>query len=65
LPQVDVKSEGANVIVVKMTFPDNESIQGLRAFSPTKLNHLDLDLVPVLCFFEKYFFFAKKLTFLK
>lgn len=31
-----MKSEGANIIVVKMTFPENENIQGLRAFSPTQ-----------------------------
>ena len=51
-PKVDVKAEGANVIVIKMTFPDNENIQGLRAFTPTdprELNQFaDLDdLVPV------------------
>jgi len=34
-PKVEVNSEGANVIVVKLTFPDNENIQGLRAFTPT------------------------------
>ena len=39
--QVDVKSEGANVIVVKMTFPENENIQGLRAFSPTQPAELE------------------------
>ena len=34
-PRVDVKSAGKNVIVIRMTFPDNENIQGLRAFSPS------------------------------
>ena len=33
-PRVDVRTEGANVIVIRMTFPSNENIQGLRAFSP-------------------------------
>ena len=51
-PKVDVKAEGANVIVIKMTFPDNENIQGLRAFTPTDPRELDQfadldDLVPV------------------
>ena len=40
-PKVDVKAEGANVIVIKMTFPDNENIQGLRAFTPTDPRELD------------------------
>ena len=26
-PKVEVNSEGSNVIVVKLTFPDNENIQ--------------------------------------
>jgi hypothetical protein len=39
--QVDVKSEGSNVIVVKMTFPENENIQGLRAYSPTQPSELE------------------------
>ena len=51
-PKVDVKAEGANVIIIKMTFPDNENIQGLRAFTPTDPRELDQfadldDLVPV------------------
>ena len=41
LSQVDVKSEGSNVIVVKMTFPENENIQGLRAYSPTQPAELE------------------------
>ncbi len=38
--QVDVKSEGNNVIIVKMTFPSNENIQGLKAFAPTETDDL-------------------------
>jgi hypothetical protein len=34
-PKVEVSSEGANVILVRLTFPENENIQGLRAFTPT------------------------------
>lgn len=51
-PKVDVKAQGANVIIVKMTFPNNENIQGLRAYTPTDPRELDQfadigDLVPV------------------
>lgn len=35
-PKVDVRADGPNVIIVRMTFPDNENIQGLRAFTPTE-----------------------------
>ena len=35
-PKVDVKADGPNVIIIRMTFPDNENIQGLRAFTPTE-----------------------------
>lgn len=35
-PKVDVKADGPNVIIIRMTFPDNENIQGLRAFTPTQ-----------------------------
>ncbi len=41
ISKVDVKSEGNNVIVVKMTFPDNENIQGLRAYAPTESTDLE------------------------
>ena len=34
-PKVEVSSEGSNVILVRLTFPENENIQGLRAFTPT------------------------------
>ena len=34
-PVVDVKADGPNVIMIRLTFPDNENIQGLRAFTPT------------------------------
>ena len=34
-PKVEVNSEGSNVIVVKLTFPDNENIQVI------------IDLIPV------------------
>ncbi|MFO0003788.1 MAG: hypothetical protein ACK559_21930, partial [bacterium] len=34
-PKVEFSSEGANVILVRLTFPENENIQGLRAFTPT------------------------------
>ena len=40
-PKVDVHSEGANVIVVRMTFPENENIQGLRAYTPKDDEDLD------------------------
>ena len=40
-PKVEVNSEGANVIVVRLTFPDNENIQGLRAFTPTQPEDLE------------------------
>ena len=40
-PKVEVNSEGSNVIVVKLTFPDNENIQGLRAFTPTDPGDLE------------------------
>ena len=41
-PKVDVRSEGANVIVVRMTFPQNENIQGLRAYTPTEEGDLQV-----------------------
>ena len=34
-PKVEVSSEGSNVIIVRLTFPDNENIHGLRAFTPS------------------------------
>ena len=34
-PKVEVSSEGSNVILVRLTFPENENIHGLRAFTPT------------------------------
>ena len=40
-PKVDVYSEGANVIVVRMTFPENENIQGLRAYTPDPESDLE------------------------
>ena len=40
-PKVEVNSEGSNVIVVKLTFPENENIQGLRAFTPTDPRDLE------------------------
>ena len=40
-PKVDVYSEGPNVIVVRMTFPENENIQGLRAYTPDPVNELE------------------------
>ena len=40
-PKVDVKADGPNVIIIRMTFPDNENIQGLRAFTPTQPEELD------------------------
>ena len=40
-----MKAEGANVIVIKMTFPDNENIQGLRAFTPTDPRELDQGII--------------------
>ena len=40
-PKVDVKADGPNVIIIRMTFPDNENIQGLRAFTPTEEENLD------------------------
>ena len=43
-PKVEVTSEGANVILVRLTFPENENIHGLRAFTPTdpkELNKFD------------------------
>ena len=33
-PKVDVKADGPNIILIRLTFPDNENIQGLRAFTP-------------------------------
>ena len=32
-PKVEVNSEGSNVIVVKLTFPDNENIQVIHILS--------------------------------
>ena len=40
-PKVQVNSEGSNVILVKLTFPENENIQGLRAFTPTDPKDLE------------------------
>ena len=40
-PKVEVNSEGSNVILVKLTFPENENIQGLRAFTPTDPKDLE------------------------
>ena len=40
-PKVQVNSEGSNVILVKLTFPENENIQGLRAFTPTDPTDLE------------------------
>ena len=40
-PKVQVNSEGSNVILVKLTFPENENIQGLRAFTPTDSKDLE------------------------
>lgn len=40
-PKVDVKADGPNVIIIRMTFPDNENIQGLRAFTPTEPEAID------------------------
>ena len=40
-PKVDVKADGPNVIIIRMTFPDNENIQGLRAFTPTQEETVD------------------------
>ena len=40
-PKVDVYSEGPNVIVVRMTFPENENIQGLRAYTPDPETELE------------------------
>ena len=40
-PKVDVYSEGPNVIVVRMTFPENENIQGLRAYTPDPESELE------------------------
>ena len=51
-PQVEVSSEGANVILVRLTFPENENIHGLRAFTPTdpadleKFNELSNSILP-------------------
>ena len=33
-PRVDVRSDGANAIIIRLTFPEDENIQGLRAFAP-------------------------------
>ena len=33
-PKVDVRADGPNIIIIRMTFPDNENIQGLRAYTP-------------------------------
>ena len=40
-PKVDVKADGPNVIIIRMTFPNNENIQGLRAFTPTEEETVD------------------------
>ena len=40
-PKVEVSSEGSNVILVRLTFPENENIQGLRAFTPTDPKDLE------------------------
>jgi hypothetical protein len=40
-PKVEVNSEGSNVILVRLTFPENENIQGLRAFTPTDTGDLE------------------------
>ena len=40
-PKVEVSSEGANIILVRLTFPENENIQGLRAFTPTDPEDLE------------------------
>ena len=40
-PKVDVKADGPNVIIIRMTFPNNENIQGLRAFTPTEPESVD------------------------
>ena len=40
-PKVEVNSEGSNVILVRLTFPENENIQGLRAFTPTDPKDLE------------------------
>ena len=40
-PKVEVSSEGSNVILVRLTFPENENIQGLRAFTPTDSQDLE------------------------
>ena len=39
-PKVEVSSEGSNIIIVKMTFPEDENIQGLRAYTPTEPDEL-------------------------
>ncbi len=46
-PRVDVKSEGSNVIIIRMTFPETENIQGLRAFAPEKPPELFDVLLPM------------------
>ncbi|TRY76401.1 hypothetical protein TCAL_05339 [Tigriopus californicus] len=40
-PRVDVRSEGPNVIIVSMTFPEEDDIKGLRAFTPTSRADLE------------------------
>ena len=37
-PKVEVMSQGSNVVLVKLVFPENENIHGLRAFTPPKVN---------------------------
>ena len=45
-PKVEVNSEGSNVIVVKLTFPDNENIQVINEFGldPTKAQELQISV---------------------
>ena len=40
-PKVDVRADGPNVIIIRMTFPDNENIQGLRAYTPNETADLN------------------------
>lgn len=37
-PKVEVMSQGSNVLLVKLVFPENENIHGLRAFMPANVN---------------------------
>ena len=45
-PKVDVRADGPNVIIIRMTFPDNENIQGLRAFTPTETDNRINEILP-------------------